>query len=156
VKTDIHPEYITAKVTCVCGNSFETRATVPEIHLDICNVCHPFYTGKQKFVDTAGRVERFRQKYGIEEGQETVVEKKKRARKGRAQKTSLDASPKVLAERAAKKADERREQDMIKEAGRRQRAKGEPVASAGEQSAPAAPPKTETKADSKTESAENS
>jgi large subunit ribosomal protein L31 len=64
VKTDSHPPYALAKVTCACGNSWETRSTQGEIHTDICSACHPFYTGKQKLVDTAGRVERFRQKYG--------------------------------------------------------------------------------------------
>jgi large subunit ribosomal protein L31 len=63
MKTDIHPEYATATVKCACGNSFETRSTVAEIHTDVCSECHPFYTGKQRLVDTAGRVERFRQKY---------------------------------------------------------------------------------------------
>ena len=63
VKTGIHPEYHTATVKCACGNTFQTRSTQAEIHTDICNQCHPFYTGKQKLIDTAGRVERFRQKY---------------------------------------------------------------------------------------------
>lgn len=63
MKSDIHPLYATVTVKCACGNSFETRSTRDEIHLDICYNCHPFYTGKQKLVDTAGRVERFRQKY---------------------------------------------------------------------------------------------
>jgi len=63
VKADIHPEYATATVKCACGNSWQTRSTLGELHLDICSNCHPFYTGKQKLVDTAGRVERFRQKY---------------------------------------------------------------------------------------------
>ncbi|HKS04835.1 MAG TPA: 50S ribosomal protein L31 [Gemmatimonadaceae bacterium] len=64
MKTDIHPLYALAHVKCACGNEFHTRSTRAEIHLDICNVCHPFFTGKQKLIDTAGRVERFRQKYG--------------------------------------------------------------------------------------------
>lgn len=64
MKADIHPIYALAHVKCACGNSFDTRSTRAEIHLDICNQCHPFYTGKQKLIDTAGRVERFRQKYG--------------------------------------------------------------------------------------------
>ncbi len=63
MKTDIHPVYATAKVQCACGNTFTTRSTQAEIHTDICSNCHPFFTGKQKLVDTAGRVERFRQKY---------------------------------------------------------------------------------------------
>jgi large subunit ribosomal protein L31 len=67
VKTDIHPEYATANVKCACGNEFQTRSTTAEIHTDICAECHPFYTGKQKLIDTAGRVERFRNKYGKKE-----------------------------------------------------------------------------------------
>ena len=63
MKAEIHPVYATAKGTCACGNTFGTRSTQAEIHLDICAACHPFFTGKQKLIDTAGRVERFRQKY---------------------------------------------------------------------------------------------
>ena len=64
MKPEIHPEYRTATVHCACGNRFETRSTAEDIHVEICSVCHPFFTGKQKLVDTAGRVERFRQKWG--------------------------------------------------------------------------------------------
>ena len=64
MKKGIHPKYVACAVKCACGNEFETRATVPELKIDICNVCHPFYTGKQKFVDTAGRVQRFMARYG--------------------------------------------------------------------------------------------
>jgi large subunit ribosomal protein L31 len=64
MKTDIHPEYVTATVRCSCGNTFTTRSTKAEIHLELCSACHPFYTGKQKIMDTAGRVEKFRQRYG--------------------------------------------------------------------------------------------
>jgi large subunit ribosomal protein L31 len=63
VKDGIHPNYNTAIVKCACGNTFETRATVPSINVEICSSCHPFYTGKQKFVDSEGRVERFQKKY---------------------------------------------------------------------------------------------
>ena len=62
MKTDIHPEYVQSSVRCSCGNTFTTRSTKPEITLELCNECHPFFTGKQKLVDTAGRVERFRRK----------------------------------------------------------------------------------------------
>jgi large subunit ribosomal protein L31 len=65
MKEGIHPAYQPAKIICACGNIIETRATVATIHIEICSACHPFYTGKQKLVDTAGRVERFRRKYGI-------------------------------------------------------------------------------------------
>lgn len=64
MKKDIHPKYSTITVRCGCGNSFETRSTASEIHAEICSRCHPFYTGKQKFIDTAGRIERFQKKYG--------------------------------------------------------------------------------------------
>ena len=63
MKDKIHPEYHPCKVTCGCGNTFETGATVKELHIEICSVCHPFYTGKQKFVDTAGRIEKFNKKF---------------------------------------------------------------------------------------------
>jgi large subunit ribosomal protein L31 len=62
MKNDIHPTYQTATARCACGNSFETRSTIPEISVEICAACHPFYTGKQKLVDTAGRVDRFRER----------------------------------------------------------------------------------------------
>jgi large subunit ribosomal protein L31 len=64
VKSDIHPKYVKANVHCACGATWETRSTKPEIRLEICSNCHPFFTGKQKLVDTAGRVERFNRKYG--------------------------------------------------------------------------------------------
>lgn len=64
MKADIHPTYQRAVVQCACGNTFETRSTLSAIHVEICAKCHPFFTGKQKLVDTAGRVERFRQRYG--------------------------------------------------------------------------------------------
>lgn len=67
MKAEIHPDYKTVTVSCACGNTFETRTTVDTIHVEICSACHPFYTGKQKMLDTAGRVERFNKKYGIEE-----------------------------------------------------------------------------------------
>lgn len=65
MKPEIHPKYVTTTVRCVCGNMVETRSTVPDLHVEVCSQCHPFYTGKQKFLDTAGRVERFRRKYNI-------------------------------------------------------------------------------------------
>ncbi len=67
MKADIHPQYQTAKVHCACGNEFETRSTTDNIHVEICSACHPYYTGKQKLMDTAGRVERFRQRYAANE-----------------------------------------------------------------------------------------
>jgi large subunit ribosomal protein L31 len=71
MKKGIHPEYVNATITCACGNVIKTRSTVAKIDVGICSACHPFYTGKQKFVDTAGRVERFRKKYGLKESKES-------------------------------------------------------------------------------------
>lgn len=65
MKAGIHPKYEKTQVTCACGNTFETRSTVGEIRVEICSACHPFYTGKQKLMDTEGRVEKFLAKYGM-------------------------------------------------------------------------------------------
>jgi len=65
LRENIHPKYFNAKVTCACGNTFETGSTKPELRVDICSKCHPFYTGKQKIIDTGGRVERFKKKYNL-------------------------------------------------------------------------------------------
>ncbi len=64
MKDDIHPEYNDATVQCNCGNIIQTRSTVPDIHIGICSACHPFFTGEQRFVDTAGRVDKFASRYG--------------------------------------------------------------------------------------------
>ena len=64
MKADIHPKYEAASVRCSCGNTFTTGSTVPELRVELCSECHPFYTGKQKLVDTGGRVERFERRYG--------------------------------------------------------------------------------------------
>ncbi|MFB3890823.1 MAG: 50S ribosomal protein L31 [Phycisphaerae bacterium] len=66
MKDKIHPDYHEVTVTCACGNTFKTRSTAKSLQVDICSACHPFYTGKQKFVDTAGRVEKFTRKFGGE------------------------------------------------------------------------------------------
>jgi large subunit ribosomal protein L31 len=72
MKQGIHPEYRQATVRCACGNSFQTRSTKEDIHVEVCSVCHPFYTGKQRLMDTAGRVERFRRKWSKPEGSQSV------------------------------------------------------------------------------------
>ena len=63
MKAGIHPDYVESTITCSCGNSCVTRSTKAQIHVDVCSACHPFYTGEQRIVDTAGRVERFRRRY---------------------------------------------------------------------------------------------
>ena len=62
MKTGIHPDYVEARVSCSCGNAFVTRSTKEDLHVELCSQCHPFYTGKQKLVDTGGRVERFQRR----------------------------------------------------------------------------------------------
>jgi large subunit ribosomal protein L31 len=64
MKPNLHPMYNTITAICACGNSFETRSTAESIHVEVCSLCHPFYTGKQRLMDTQGRVDRFRRKYG--------------------------------------------------------------------------------------------
>lgn len=81
MKERIHPNYVETEVSCACGNSFKTRATTESLRVDICSACHPFYTGKQKFVDTAGRVERFQKKFGGKYFQEKEKPAKPAARR---------------------------------------------------------------------------
>ena len=70
MRQGIHPEYHNTKITCVCGNVIEVGSTVKDLHVEICSSCHPFFTGRQKLVDTAGRVERYRRKYGLDKKKE--------------------------------------------------------------------------------------
>ncbi len=100
MKEKIHPNYVDCLVTCACGYKFKTKSTKPEIKLDICGNCHPFFTGKQKLVDTAGRVEKFKKKYGekVEIGkQRGKVKKEKKTRAEKIKKTTekiLTTTPK--------------------------------------------------------------
>jgi large subunit ribosomal protein L31 len=66
VKDGIHPKYQVVEARCACGNTFKTKSTKPELHLEICNMCHPFFTGRQKLIDTEGRVERFTKRFGTQ------------------------------------------------------------------------------------------
>jgi large subunit ribosomal protein L31 len=75
MKTDIHPDYVMATVRCSCGSTFTTRSTKPELHVEICSACHPFYTGKQKLLDTGGRVERFERRRAKAQPSRPSVEK---------------------------------------------------------------------------------
>lgn len=72
MKKGIHPKYVDCEITCGCGNVIKTKSTSGDLHVEICSSCHPFYSGKQKIVDTAGRVERFRRKYGLADESETT------------------------------------------------------------------------------------
>lgn len=78
MKKDIHPKYYEkAKVTCSCGNTFEVGSTEPELHVEVCSACHPFYTGSAKFIDTAGRVDKFQERVRKAEAMKTGEKKKK-------------------------------------------------------------------------------
>lgn len=100
MKKDIHPEYVECTVTCSCGNTFKTRATKPELKIDICNVCHPFYTGTQKLIDTGGRVQRFSDRFGSA----TDLVKEREAKKKADRAAKLVAEAKAKAEAKAEKA----------------------------------------------------
>ena len=100
MKQGIHPEYVDCTVKCSCGNTFQTRSTKPELKIDICNVCHPFYTGQQRFVDTGGRVQRFADKFGG--AAQAALEKEKAAKAARAAKNAeLEAAAKIEREKKA-------------------------------------------------------
>ncbi len=104
MKAGIHPLYVNSKVICACGNTFETRSTKELIKLEICSACHPFYTGQQRLVDTAGRVERFKTRFAATQGK-TVMRKpvktvaKKIEHVGRAAKRVLSSAPKTEKEK---------------------------------------------------------
>lgn len=72
MKAGIHPQYVEATVTCACGNTFTVGSTKPTLRVDVCSKCHPFYTGQQRILDTAGRVERFRRRFNIDENAENA------------------------------------------------------------------------------------
>jgi large subunit ribosomal protein L31 len=96
VKPGIHPKYHEVEVRCACGNTFRTRSTKPELHLEICNNCHPFFTGRQKLIDTEGRVERFTKRFGAQ----SVEARKTAAKATKAAKTAKAAKPAPKATRA--------------------------------------------------------
>ena len=101
MKQGIHPEYVDCTVKCSCGNTFQTRSTKSELKIDICNVCHPFYTGQQRFVDTGGRVQRFADKFGSATEQ---VAAREAARKAEKAAKAAEAEAARKAEREAKAA----------------------------------------------------
>ena len=93
MKTGIHPDYVESTVVCACGNTFQTRSTKASIRLEICSSCHPFFTGRQKFVDTAGRVERFQKRFAKTGGE--TVKKKTAPVVAKGQKSTLSSKKKM-------------------------------------------------------------
>ena len=101
MKPGIHPEYVESTVHCSCGNTFKTHSTKPELHVELCSECHPFYTGKQKFVDTGGRVQRFSDKFG---NAAAVTLEREAAEKAARQKAAEEAVFAAKSEREVKEA----------------------------------------------------
>ncbi len=102
MKQNIHPEYVDCTVTCTCGNTFQTRSTKSELRIDLCNACHPFFTGTQKLIDSGGRVQRFSDKFGSAAAKVAEAEAAKKAAK---QAAAADAEAAKKAEREAKAAE---------------------------------------------------
>lgn len=103
MKKDIHPEYVECTVRCSCGNTFKTRSTKPELRLELCNECHPFYTGQQRFVDVGGRVQRFANRFGSDSA--SAVAEREAARKAEHQAAMQAVQEKARSEREAKAAE---------------------------------------------------
>lgn len=128
MKPGIHPEYMECTVRCSCGNTFVTRSTVPEIRVELCNECHPFYTGQQKLVDTGGRVQRFADKFGGAAAAQ--LKKAEEAKAARAAKAAEEAAAKKAAReaKAAEKAKRAAEYAKKAEAEAAKQAAEEPAA----------------------------
>jgi len=125
VKQEIHPDYVATTVVCSCGNRIETRSTAGgELHVELCNQCHPFYTGQQKFVDTGGRVQRFSDKFG---SAAAAVLEKEAAEKEARRKASEEAAIAAKQERDAKAAEKAAKAAKYEVAAARDEAKAEVV-----------------------------
>jgi len=105
MKAEIHPEYVECTVRCSCGNTFTTRSIKPELRIDICNACHPFYTGNQKLIDTGGRVQRFTDRFGSAREAVAAREAAKKAERAAKVAAAEEARKAAKAAKAAKKAE---------------------------------------------------
>mgnify|MGYP002570235707 CR=1 FL=1 len=144
MKPGIHPEYMECTVRCSCGNTFVTRATVPEIRVELCNECHPFYTGQQKFVDTGGRVQRFADKFG---GAAQAALEREAAKKAERQKAAEEAAAKKAAEREAKAAEKAKRAAKYAAEAAKKAEEEEAAQAPAETEAPAAEAETEAAAE---------
>jgi large subunit ribosomal protein L31 len=153
MKTGIHPKYETAVVTCACGNTFETRSTRQNLRVDLCNVCHPFYTGEQRIVDTAGQVERFTKK--LERAQSTGGAVSKRQQRINAKATQLAEEQRRAEEaQAAARAAQRERARAQAEARAAQEAEAAAAAEAAGVTETADAPAEATEADTAEQTAE--
>ena len=136
MKSGIHPEYVECTVRCSCGNTFKTRSTKPEIQVELCSECHPFYTGQQKFVDTGGRVQRFADKFG---GAAQAALEREAAKKAAKQAAAEEAAAKKAAEREAKAAEKAKRAAEYEKKAAAEAKKAEEAAAAAETEAAEAP-----------------
>ena len=140
MKSGIHPEYVECTVRCSCGNTFKTHSTKSEIQVELCNECHPFYTGQQKFVDTGGRVQRFADKFG---GAAQAALEREAAKKAERAKKAEEEAARRAAEREAKAAEKAKraakfEAEAAKKAEEEAAKAAEAPAEAAAEEAPAA------------------
>jgi len=115
VKEGIHPNYKEVEVRCACGNTFMTRSTKPELHLEICSACHPFFTGRQKLLDTEGRIERFSKKFGLQTSEQRKTAEKA-AKAATAVAKAAEAKKAKAAKAAAKAARPKKEKEKVEPA----------------------------------------
>ncbi len=136
MKHDIHPDYVETTIVCSCGNKFQTNSTAGgELHVELCNQCHPFFTGQQKFVDTGGRVQRFSDKFG---SAASAVLEKEAAEKDARRKAAEEAAMQAKQEREAKEAEKAARAAQYEVKAARGAAKAEVVEETAAEEAPAA------------------
>ena len=128
MKQGIHPDYVECTVKCTCGNTFTTRSTKSELRVDICNACHPFFTGQQKFIDTGGRVQRFAAKFGSAKDRVAEREAAKKAKRAAAVAEAEAAKKAEREKKAAEKA--KRAEEYAKKAEEEAARAAEPAANA--------------------------
>lgn len=136
MKQGIHPEYVDCVVKCSCGNTFTTRSTKPELKIDICNACHPFYTGTQKLIDTGGRVQRFADRFGAAKD---VVAEREAAKKAERAAQIAEREAAKKAEREAKAAEKAKRAEEFAKKAEAEAAKAEAAAAEVETEAAEAP-----------------
>ena len=136
MKKDIHPNYVDCTVRCTCGNEFTTRSTKPELRVDICSACHPFYTGTQKLIDTGGRVQRFTDKFG---SAREAIAAREAAKKAERKAAAEAAEAKRKAERDAKAAEKAKRAAEFAAKAQADEAKAEAEAAEAEAPAEEAP-----------------
>ncbi|MCC8190664.1 MAG: 50S ribosomal protein L31 [Planctomycetes bacterium] len=141
MKQNIHPKYEAVTVHCACGNEFQTRSTKPEIRVTLCNECHPFFTGKQKFVDTAGRIEKFQKRFNLTEGVATaeVGKAQKVKSKKQAQAAAIQEEKRLKAARKTPKKSETAGAKAEEPAGSAEASDSAAAASVAAPETPAAP-----------------